>query len=64
MMLTEAARLAADAKPRRLWMTHYSPAMPHPEEYMDEVRKIFPGAVAARDGQSVELGFEEEESNS
>ncbi len=60
MMLTEAARLAADAKPRRLWMTHYSPAMPHPEEYMDEVRKIFPGAVAARDGQSVELGFEEE----
>ena len=61
MMLTEAAGLAAKARPRRLWLTHYSPAMPHPEEYMDEVRRIFPEAVAARDGQSLELGFEDEE---
>ncbi len=60
MMFTEAAAIARSARPERLWLTHYSPAMPKPEEYMEPVRKIFPGAVAARDGQSIEIGFKEE----
>ena len=60
MMFTEAAALARAAGPVRMWLTHYSPAMPRPEEYMDSVRSIFPQAVAARDGQSIEIGFDEE----
>ena len=28
-----------------------------PEEYMDEVREIFPNAIAAKDRRSVELVF-------
>ena len=31
------------------------------EDYMNEVRKIFPRAVAAKDGQSLTLQFEDEE---
>jgi ribonuclease Z len=60
MTFYEAASLAKEAQPKQMWLTHYSPSLNHPEEYMDEVRKIFPRAKAARDGWSVELEFDEE----
>lgn len=60
MTFYEAAALAKEAMPKELWLTHYSPSLTRPEEYMDEVRTIFPRAKAARDGWSVELQFEEE----
>lgn len=60
MTMYEAARLARDAGVPELWLTHYSPSLLHPEEYLGEVRKIFPGAVAAKDGRTLELNFEEE----
>ena len=55
MTMYEAARLAREAQPREMWLTHYSPSLTRPE-----VREIFPRSVAARDGRSVELGFDEE----
>ncbi len=61
MTFAEAARLAREAQCRELWLTHYSPSMPHPEEFMGPVREIFPNAHAARDGRSVTLRFEDEE---
>ena len=60
MMFSEAAVLARDAAVKELWLTHYSPSLIKPEAGMDEVRKIFPHAVAARDGRSVDLMFEED----
>ncbi len=57
MTFYEAAELARDAKGRELWLTHYSPSLTKPEEYMDDVREIFPAAVAAKDRRSVELVF-------
>ena len=57
MTFYEAAELARDAKVRELWLTHYSPSLTKPEEYMDDVREIFPAAVAAKDRRSVELIF-------
>ena len=60
MTMTEAARLAADAHVKELWLTHYSPSLIRPDQFMDPVRAIFPAAVAARDGQSTELKFENE----
>lgn len=60
MTMYEAARIAAAARVPQLWLTHYSPSMVRPEEFMGEVRKIFPNAHAAKDGKSVELMFEEE----
>ena len=60
MTMYEAAKLARAAQVPQLWLTHYSPSLLHPEEYMGDVRKIFPAAVAAKDGRTVELNFEEE----
>ena len=59
MMLQEACRLAQEAQPKELWLTHYSPAMIHPENYEKELRSIFPRTVIARDGQSTVLKFPE-----
>ena len=61
MTFYEAAALAKEAGPKELWLTHYSPSLSWPEDYMDEVRRIFPRAVAARDGQTAELRFEDED---
>lgn len=60
MTFYEAAGLAKRAGVRELWLTHYSPSLTRPEEYMHEVRKIFPNAVAAKDGRSTDLLFEDE----
>jgi ribonuclease Z len=60
MTFYEAAELARKADVKELWLTHYSPSLNRPEEYIQEVRKIFPNAVAAKDGRSVDLLFEEE----
>lgn len=60
MTMYEAARIAKSADVPELWLTHYSPSMMKPEEYLGDVRKIFPGAIAARDGRTVELNFDEE----
>lgn len=60
MTFYEAAKLAKQADVGELWLTHYSPSLVRPEEYMHEVRKIFPNAVAAKDGRSVDLVFQED----
>ena len=59
MTFYEAAQLAKEAEVGEMWLTHYSPSLTRPEEYMDEVRQIFPQSVAAKDGRSVELVFSE-----
>ena len=60
MTFYEAANLAKEAQPSQMWLTHYSPSLTRPEEYMEEVKQIFPRAKAARDGWTVELEFDEE----
>ncbi len=60
MTFREAATLAKDAEVKELWLTHYSPSLIRPDEYMDMVRGIFPNAWPGKDGKSVELNFEEE----
>lgn len=60
MTFYEAAKLAKEADVGEMWLTHYSPSLGRPEEYMDDVRAIFPRAKAGKDGMSVELMFTEE----
>ncbi len=57
--MQQSALLARDAHARRLWLTHYSPANPHPEEYEEEIKALFPNAVICRDGQKLTLEFED-----
>ena len=58
MTMYEAAKIAKAADVPELWLTHYSPSLTRPEEYLGDVRKIFPQTVAAKDGRTVELNFE------
>jgi len=60
MTFAEAAEMAKKADVKELWLTHYSPAMPKPSLYLDEVKKIFDRTITARDGRTVDLKFEEE----
>ena len=48
MTFYEAAKLAKDAEVAEMWLTHYSPSLSKPEEYMDEVREIFPNAICSK----------------
>ena len=59
MTFYEAAALARDAEVKEMWLTHYSPSLTRPDEYMDDVRAIFPNAVAGKDKMTTELDFPE-----
>ena len=59
MTFYEAADLARQAEVGELWLTHYSPSLTWPDNYMDAVKQIFPRAKAGKDGMTVELGFPE-----
>ena len=59
MTFYEAAQLAKEAEVAEMWLTHYSPSLLYPQNYMREVCKIFPNAVAGKDGMSCTLEFED-----
>ena len=59
MTFYEAAKLAKEANPKRFWLTHYSPSLNRPEEYMGAVREIFPIAEPGKDGKDIVLDFED-----
>ena len=60
MTFKEAAVLAAKAHVKELWLTHFSPSLVHPGDYMDSVHEIFANAYPGKDGKTVELLFEED----
>lgn len=61
MTFYEAADMAKRAEVQEMWLTHFSPSLVHPEEYMSEVRSIFPQAYLGKDGKTIELMFDENE---
>ncbi|MCI8770374.1 MAG: ribonuclease Z [Lachnospiraceae bacterium] len=60
MTFLEAAQVAREAEARELWLTHYSPSLLRPEDYMKPVRKIFPQAFPGKDRKSCTLEFPDE----
>lgn len=60
MMFYEAAELAKKAGVRQMWLTHYSPSLVRPDQYMDDVKKIFPDSYAGKDGKSMTICFDED----
>lgn len=60
MTFEEAAKLGREAGPREMWLTHYSPSMMRPDDYLSGIREIFPRIKTARDGWSKEIGFDED----
>lgn len=60
MTFLEAAMVAKEAEVEEMWLTHYSPSLLRPEDYMKPVKKIFPQAFPGKDRKSCNLYFPEE----
>ncbi len=60
MNYAEAATIAKNAGVKELWLTHYSPSLVRPEDFIDSAREIFPNTKVCKDGRNVTLHFEEE----
>ena len=58
MTFYEAAEIARRAQVKRLWLTHYSPSLNRPDEFLPGARKIFPATETCKDGKTIELKFE------
>ncbi|MBR5566370.1 MAG: ribonuclease Z [Roseburia sp.] len=61
MTFYEAADMAKRAEVQEMWLTHFSPSLVRPEEYMPEVREIFSNAYLGKDGKTIDLMFDENE---
>ena len=61
MTFMEAARIAKEAGVRELWLTHYSPSLTRPKDFLPEAKRIFEHVRCGKDGMSVTLEFEKEE---
>ena len=61
MTMQEAAEIARDANAKELWFTHYSSSVVKPEDYKEEIEKIFTPVVFSHDGQHTTLRFRDEE---
>ena len=59
MTFAEAATMAKEANVQEMWLTHYSPSLFKPKEYIDNARSIFPNSIAAKDGMSADIRYDE-----
>lgn len=61
MTFSEAARLAAEAQPVEMWLTHFSPALVRPQDFLKNATRIFPETKIGKCGMSRVLKFSDEE---
>lgn len=61
MTFCEAAKLAKAAQVNELWLTHYSPSLIRPEDFIGEAKRIFSNTKAGKDKKSVTLEFDKDE---
>jgi ribonuclease Z len=61
MTFYEAAKLAKAARVNELWLTHYSPSLMRPEDFINEAKKVFPNVKPGKDRKSITLEFDRDE---
>jgi ribonuclease Z len=59
MLFSEAATLAKEGEVKELWLTHYSPSLISPEDYVENATNIFPNTVLGKDRLIKSLTFED-----
>ncbi|MCL1883518.1 MAG: ribonuclease Z [Defluviitaleaceae bacterium] len=59
MVFREAAELAKKANAKELWLTHFSPAMPDPYNYLEYATAVFPATKTGKDRMTKTLKFTE-----
>lgn len=57
MTFSEAATIARDAGAKALWLTHFSPAMTDPDDYLPAATSIFPATTIGFAGLQTTLAF-------
>lgn len=59
MLFSEAASLAKDGEVKELWLTHYSPSLGTPEDYLENATSIFSNTILGKDRLTKTLVFED-----
>lgn len=59
MIFSEAATLAKKGNVKKLWLTHFSPSMSEPDEFIQNATDIFPNTEVGFDGKFDTLRFED-----
>ncbi len=59
MTFAEAAQIAKKSNVKSLWLTHFSPSMPNPGDYLSEAKEIFENTQIGFDGKFDTIRFEE-----
>lgn len=57
MTFLEAAKTAQRAGAKELWLTHFSPSLNHPEEFLGTAAAVFPNTSLGSSGRRVTLQF-------
>lgn len=60
MTFREAANLAKEAKVKKMLLTHFTPAMLEPAEYLENAKEVFENTIIGEDRMIFNLNFEED----
>ena len=60
MLFSEAAKMAQNAGVEKLWLTHFSPSLHDPEEYLPLAQEIFPEAELGEERKCMTIDFPKE----
>ncbi|TCS81042.1 MBL fold metallo-hydrolase [Tepidibacillus fermentans] len=57
MLISEAAWLARKGNVKELWLTHFSPSLANPEEYIEQASAIFINTQMGEERKTISLRF-------
>jgi len=60
MIFSEAATLAKEGNVKEMWLTHFSPSLQNPKDYINNARRIFSNSHVGKDRMVKTLVFDEE----
>jgi len=63
MIFSEAADLAKKGNVKELWLTHYSPAMTSPEDFIEAAKSIFSNTKLGYDRMNTTISFDKNDKN-
>lgn len=59
MIFSEAAAIAKEGDTKELWLTHFSPSIKNPNDYIQNARNVFPNTVIGKDLMAKQLNYED-----
>ena len=57
MIFSEAATIAEHSKSKELWLTHFSPSIKNPQDFIHAAKSIFPNTLTGKDLMTKQLNF-------